>query len=147
MAAAKARRDDGCGGYDPDEDLGEADQADADELAGEHVAGLRNREHDLEDARGFLLNDGAGDVQAIHDGGHGEQDGHDVALVEGCDGVALDYGAIFLDLKGREGDAFVDGVCSAWLMPPLARRSLTMAWFTASLRRLEVVKSPADCEV
>ena len=86
----EGRDHDGRTGNEPDDDLCEADGAYTDELAGEHVAGLDGGEHDLEDAGGLLLNDGAGDVHAIDHGGHGEQQGHDVALPERGLGAALD---------------------------------------------------------
>jgi hypothetical protein len=111
VAAAKGDATMAAAADDPNQNLREADETDANQLAGEQVAGLGDGEHDFEDAGGFFLDDGAGDVEPVHDGGHGEQDGHYIALVEGCNGVALDYGAIFLDLEGCEGDAFVDGVC------------------------------------
>ena len=87
-------------GDQPDNDLREADGAHADELAGQHVAGLHGCQHHFEDARGLFLNDGAGDIHAVDHGGHGEQQGHDVALPERSLGVALDDAAVFLHLVG-----------------------------------------------
>jgi len=56
------------GGGEPDADLGEADGADSEDLAGHHLLGTDGGEHDFEDARCLLLDDGAGDVHAVeHD--------------------------------------------------------------------------------
>jgi hypothetical protein len=72
---------------DPDGDLGDADGSDADEFAGKHVGGFYGGKHDLKDARGFLLNDGAAHVHAVHHDGKGEKEGHSFAKKERAEGT------------------------------------------------------------
>ena len=66
-------------GDDPDADLGEADGADSEDLAGHHLFGADGGEQDLEDAGGLLFNDGTGDVHAVEedDEVHEEEEGVD----------------------------------------------------------------------
>jgi hypothetical protein len=50
---------------------------DADDLAGHHLRRADGGQHDLEDARGLLLDDGAGDVHAIEHDDHVHQEEED----------------------------------------------------------------------
>ena len=78
----------------------------ANELAGQHVRRFDGGEHDFEDARGLFLNDGARHVQAVDHGRHGKQDRHDVAFPERGFRTGLYDGAVLLQLKGLDRDAF-----------------------------------------
>ena len=102
MAAAKGESENDRAGNQPDGDLRQPDGAHADQLARQHVAGLGDRQHHFEDARGLFLDDGAGDVHAVNHGRHRKQNGHDVALPERGRGIALHDAAVFLHLEGLQ---------------------------------------------
>ena len=74
---------------EPDDDLCEADSADADDLAGHHLFGADGGEQHLEDARGLLFDDGAGDVHAVEQDDHVHEEEEDVGGDELEDGVGV----------------------------------------------------------
>ena len=95
---------DGAGGEEqasgePDADLGEADGADAEDLSGHHLFGADGGEHDLEDARGLLLDDGAGDIHAVE---------HDDHVHEEEEDEDTDFGGLAVLAMGGLGGADVD---------------------------------------
>jgi hypothetical protein len=67
----------------PDGDLGETHRSHADQLSGQQIVGARDGEHDLEDARILLFDNGAGHIEAIEHDGHGEQESHQDGFVKG----------------------------------------------------------------
>ena len=67
----------------------EADRAHAQQLAGEQVVGARHGEHDLEDARAFFFDDGAGHIHAVEQNGHGHEEGHEHGLEERAHALAF----------------------------------------------------------
>ena len=65
------------GGGEPDADLGDADRANPEDLSGHHLLWADGGEHDLEDARSLLLDDGAGNVHAVERDDHVHEDEED----------------------------------------------------------------------
>ena len=78
-AASRPKLGDDEASDDPDADLGEADGADSEDLAGHQLFGTDGGEQDLEDAGGLFLDDGTGDVHAVEedDEVHEEEEGVD----------------------------------------------------------------------
>ena len=103
----RAGEEDGSG--EPDRDLGEADGADADDLAGHHLFGADGGEQDLEDARGLLLDDGAGNVHAIEHDDHVHEQEEDVDGDEAGGGVGVFACLCRVDLDGLHEGVDVGG--------------------------------------
>ncbi len=97
------------GGEHPDADLGEADGADADDLAGHHLFRADGGEQDLEDAGGLFFDDGARDVHAVEHDDEVHEEEEDVGADEGGGGVGVLAGLGGVDFDGLHEGVDVGG--------------------------------------
>ena len=112
----------------PDGDLRQADGAHAQQLAGQQIAGLGHGQHHLEDARGLLLDDGAGHIQTVEHDGHGEQNRpSDSPLRTMALPLLLPILPSLSICKVSMETCFSSASASAWLMPLAVMRSFDHA--------------------
>ena len=79
-------------------------------FSGQQIIGAGYREHDLEDARGLLFDDGAGHIQAVEHDGNGEHNQHEGCLDHNSVPVALADLSILVQLQDLDGNLGEQGV-------------------------------------